>query len=93
MVKKDKTRGFERSSDSRHRFRKKYYREGAWHEMLVHTAGRLGSGLFDKYDRELFEGDKVLLNGSEQIIYYEHGAFWCGQEPLFLVLKQVELIG
>lgn len=46
----------------KHKLRKKVFEQGQWRTKIVHTNDELGSGWFDKNDKEVFEGDVIRHN-------------------------------
>ena len=52
----------------------------------IKTTGELGSGLFDKNGREIFEGDKIRINtGDEErtaTVNFRSGAFFATDDLL-----------
>ena len=76
----------------KHRLRKKIFEKGQWRTKIVHTDGELGSGRFDKNGREIFEGDKVKVDGEGGHHVVDSSDFWIKELDEYCT-DSIEVVG
>ena len=83
-----------------HRFKNAYRSVGvgkpdSW--SFCEFYGWLGSGITDKYGREIFEGDRVKVGDDETFtVNFSDAAFWLGDNYFFLYHfepSELEVVG
>ena len=56
--------------------------------------GELGSGVYDRNGREIFEGDIVKIRDAEERTTFEDGSFFINDRPIWrLKSSDLEVIG
>lgn len=56
--------------------------------------GELGSGVYDRNGREIFEGDIVKIRDAEERTTFEDGSFFINDRPIWrLKSSDLEIVG
>lgn len=84
----------------KHNIRQRVINEYGLPVVKVETIqGELGSGIFDKYGQEIFEGDEVQMESQSggpigwNYVEYRDGAFYLNDELLAENLQTLEVVG
>ena len=69
--------------------------QGYFSDSVTSIEGDLGSGMFDKYGREICSGDKVQVKEDtwDYTVKFVNGAFYVGDVLLSECLEDIEIVG